>query len=537
MAEVGLALILAAVLAVSAQQTKLLADEMRSADTTADVLDTYRKALQGYTDENFIALQAGQPVVKNGVTLAPGNGLGQSMQPDIPSLITMAYLRPGFSDFALVVPGGKFKNQVVLSPAACVTTACNVDGLAWIDKPVLTRDGASVSSPLVGEMLSHLGGYIGMSEPGSANVITGSGGGWTWPNPVAGQPEGVVGARFGYDSSALGAFVRLNDTRDPGLRGDLSVQNNLAIGGTSTLTGAVTAKAPVSVVNAGGATCVKLDPSGIITIACAGTLNAITGSFTDGAGNTTTVSPTGVVTTGRISAAQGLSTLSGTVFDATDPNAITVTAGQQFFRGSSGALTLMTLDNGDVVAGKNVAAQRLALQSVAAPGAACANTSGAVAGAASEYASTATGGMVVCRGGTWIPLATLASANSACAPNGTIATDNATGGGLICKRGYYLPADSAMSNLVLGTPFQVVGDGFTVVKSSVIVCDAQGGGTGAPTVYILPQNETSIDSAFSRTATDSNPGTNAGTWTFSMKDGAGAPLTSVTAIAIPSCFY
>ena len=174
------------------------------------------------------------------------------------------------------------------------------------------------------------------------------------------------------------------------------------------------------------------------------------------------------------------------------------------------------------------------------PGAACANTSGAVSvgnGATVEYASTVNGALAVCTGGAWVALNNRAAANSACSPNGAIATDTATGGGLICKRGFYVPADSMISNLVMGVPFAVTADQQVVVKNAQINCDVIGAGQGAPLVYLMAQNEASTDSAFTRFATDSNPGSNAGTWTFTLKDGSGNSLTSVSAIAVPMCYY
>ena len=42
------------------------ANRMQLVDTQTDTLSTYRKGLQTYTDEQFIPLQAGNPVTVNG---------------------------------------------------------------------------------------------------------------------------------------------------------------------------------------------------------------------------------------------------------------------------------------------------------------------------------------------------------------------------------------------------------------------------------------------------------------------------------------
>jgi len=160
-------------------------------------------------------------------------------------------------------------------------------------------------------------------------------------------------------------------------------------------------------------------------------------------------------------------------------------------------------------------------------------------GGYTQYAATADGSMAVCDPGTaqWSVLTSRSVANAACAVDGSIATDRATNKGLICMHGFYVPADSALSNFVMGVPFAITGNGMSIVKSTVINCAAQGGGTGYPLVYILPQTEASTDAAFTRYATDTAPGTNAGQWTFTMLDGKGGALTSLSAIGIPYCYY
>ena len=542
MLEISLALVITAIASVATIRTQLNANRMQTADIQADVMNLYRNGLQTYTDENYLALQAGSLVTKNAITLPAGAALGQSMQPDIPNLIAMGYLPQGFQNNIILADAASFQNRIILEPVGCVTVACNVRGYAFIDQPIVVRgSGGETDGTMIGQMLARIGGNAGTTVEGpSVATVTGVGGGWTWPNPLPGNPAGVVAARFGFDASALGNFVRINDTRDPTLQGNLSAVGNLNIGGTSTLAGATTIGGALqvnattvlngnaSMLNGGGTNCINFDRNGIVTINCAGQLNAQTGVFTDGGGNTSTIGPTGVTATGRVSGNLGLSTLTAKLFDQVDPNAITVTAGQQFFKGLNGALTLMTLDGGDVVAGKNVAGQRLALQSVVVAGAACANSSGAVVGAASEFAPTASGGLAVCSAGIWVPLSNLAPANSACPVNGSIATDPATGGGLICKSNIYIPADAAISNFVMGYPFIVTGDGQIVTKAAVIACAP----SGTPLVYILPGTEASADSSFTRSATD-----NGASWTFNFRDGTAAPLTSISAIVQPFCAY
>lgn len=545
MLEMSLALAISAIAAVGSLRTIVNAGRMQTADIQADVVRTYRHALQTYTEENYIALQAGTPVIKNGITLVAGAALGQIYQPDIPNLIAMGYLPIGFANNVMLVDGAGFRNEIQLQPLGCLPTACNVRGLAYIDQPITVRgSGAETDGTIIGQMLARIGGDAGTSVEGSTAVITAAGGGWTWPNPVPGAPAGVMATRFGYDASALGNFVRLNDLRDPTLQGNLSAVGNLSIGGTSTLNGALTVNAATTlngnttvngnstVVDGAGVTCVNMDRTGVVTISCAGTLNARSGVFTDGLGNTTTINQNGVVATGRVTGTQGLSTASGTVFDATDPNAIVVTGTQMFIRGSSG--TMMALDNGDVVATKNVAGMRMAVSEFVVEGAACANTSGAVAGAVTEFAGLVGGGMATCAAGRWTAVSRAGTAGVACTMSGAYATDQTDGQGLICRNGIYVRTAALLSNFVLASTMSA-SDGTVLAKP---VCPDTGGAPPQPLIILVPANEDpsvvapATVSGINRFAVD-----NGTDWTAHLQrsvDGASLPGTM---IANMYCWY
>ena len=58
-------------------------------------------------------------------------------------------------------------------------------------------------------------------------TINGYGGGWSWANPIAGNPAGIVVAKFGFGSAGLSQFVRMNDPRNPNLQGALTVVGNV----------------------------------------------------------------------------------------------------------------------------------------------------------------------------------------------------------------------------------------------------------------------------------------------------------------------
>lgn len=545
MLEVSLAIVISALAAVGAIRESIKANRMLAANAQADALNIYAHALQTYSEENYLQLQNGQPVTKGAVTLNPGNALGQTMQPDVPNLILMGYLPAGFQNQVMFVDGAQYANQIQLEPLGCVPAACNIRGFAYIDQPLRVRGSVETDGLLIGQMLQRIGGNAGTSVEGSVATISSVGGAWNWVNPVAGQPAGVVGARFGYDSAAFGNFVRINDTRDPNLQGNLSVAQNVGVGanltvtGTTTLNGATTINAPttinenLTVRDAANNPCVTLDRAGVVTINCAGTLNANTGVFTDGVGNTTTIGPNGVVATGRVRGSQGLATNTAQLFDTADPNAIVVNAGQMFLR-STVSGTLVSFDSGDVIAARNVAGRRLAVSEIVAEGAGCANTSSALAGPVTEFATMATGGLATCQGGRWTAVSRTSTAGAACAQAGAQATDATDGQGLICRGGVYVRTGTLLSNFVLaGTA--AASDGTVIAKPA---CSASGGLPSQPLIILTPSNEDPpivggvTVSGINRYAVD-----NGASWTAHLQRASDGSALPGTMIASLYCWY
>lgn len=540
MLEISLALVITAIASAATIRTQLNANRMQTADIQADVLNIYRNALQTYTDENFYPLMNGTPVTKGAVTLAPGNALGQSMQPDIPNLITMGYLPQGFTNNVILVDGAGFQNRIGLEPVGCVLPACNVRGYAYIDQAIVVRNsGGETDGTMIGQMLARIGGNAGTSVEGSVASITGVGAAWNWPNPVAGAPAGVVAARFGFDSSALSQFVRINDTRDPSLQGNLSALGNLAIGGTSTLAGALTVNnistfnGNISVNNA-GVPCVNLDKTGVISIACAGLLNAKNGIYTDGVGNTTQINPTGVVATGVVSANGGFTTPGASAFVAADPNAIRVNAGDFFVRGTSGTL-LQATALGDVIAGKdliatnNVQGNVLQLNTTVNEGNPCAGT---------EVARLAGGGVATCVAGTYRASTRISTEGAVCSNPGTSATDLATSKGLVCKGGVWSQIDAFLSPFRL-TASYVVTDNTPVLKpvaanAGVAQCPITGPSGMLPLIILVPKDDDlSYDRSAARYTVDG------GTfWTVHIQNASDNTSQGASAaIALVYCFY
>lgn len=417
MVEVSLALLIAALAGVGTMREILRVQTMQAADTEADTLALYRQALQDYVDAHYTALQYGTVITHNGVTLQPGTGLGQTLQPTVANLRSLGYLNAGFQDVTLVVDGGVFRNVIERQPAGCTGNACNVVGLAYIDRPIVVRGSADSNSVVLGQMLNRLGGLGGLSVEGSAATITGNGAGWTWPNPVSGAPAGVMGARFGFGSSMLAGYVRMNDTRDPNLQGPMTVagavtvNNSLQVNGPGIFTGAVSAASlAASSVLSSGQIKSQTDVGASDTAACLRAALEAGGNVISRAANCVVRAQ---VTNSGVAVNDAAGNTRINLDGATGLLSVRTSAGSQNI-GLDGATG-------------RVAAQRLRATSSASRGAACTDADDLVAD------TDGAGTILVCKGGVWrSPGLIQASAGEACTNAGSLAR-NSSDQALICR--------------------------------------------------------------------------------------------------------
>lgn len=530
---------IATVLAVFAARELSARAETQTAEATGVYFNTVSGALDSYMASNFVALNNGTPAA----------GYADALRPTLAELRTAGHLRGSFPDFT------PFNSpvQIELTRTNCPGATCRVDALIWASRPLLSTSGEPRTGLAQEVRAAARGGVAAdLATPATLRGPMGS-----FPNPLGAQAA-VVGATTTLDSTLYNQFVRRNDTRITNLNeqlnvaagalgggvaltvtGDQANTGNLSVTGTGLFNGLLTAGAgaqvngnldtrggDVAVRDGAGTACVTLGQGGVVTISCAGTLNARNGMFSDGAGNSVSITPTGVVATGRISAAQGLSTGSATLFDALNPDRITVSTGQMFIFGSSGQL--VAFDEGDVIAARNLAGQRLSLQGAVTPGSACAPTSGALA-AGVEFAPTATGGMAVCQGGTWVALQNVATQGSVCAQAGSFAVNTGDSQGLICRGGRWTNVNSLLSSFVMVATTEVTNDS-VVAKPD---CPANGGAAaGAPLLLLQAGNEGSPDATFNRYGVDIGA-----SWQVKMTDAAGNALGGVRAIAMSYCWY
>lgn len=228
MIEMSLALAVLSFAGYFALKADVEANRLSFAGIEADRMNILSAAAQKYAQEKFTELQSGQPVVQNGTTLVAGTAQGQSYAPTVANLMDMGYLARPFSAQASFSNGGNpgnYQIRIHRSPSGCEAisvTSCDVTGEVYIDRAITASNGTDPDGPAIAMMAKKMGAFAGFSMLPTANLVRFLDG-TTIANPVAGNPAGVIAAKFGYGSSGLGQFVRLNDTRDPNLQGKLTV--------------------------------------------------------------------------------------------------------------------------------------------------------------------------------------------------------------------------------------------------------------------------------------------------------------------------
>ena len=502
----------------------------------ATILEHLRDAANNAIFEGLGALQNGTAFGRNGVTITPEPVNGELVwMPSVAQLAAMGYLPPGWTATASTLNNAPYAISFKRLPTGCAPAVCTIEGHVVLAGAL--RSGTSDSDgAVIGPILARIGADSGVSLPTDPAHITGFGNTWSLDNPVPGRPAGVVAVRIGTASSGFGQFIRIGDTRDPGLMGNLTVAGNTLFGDGSTRSefrSALQVDAqPLELRDAGGNPCVALRPDGVVDIRCNGALSATTGLFRDALGRTTTLAATGLVTGGNVVADGGLATSAMTAFGADDPNALVVKAGDLFVRNPSGTALLRVAANGDVMAGNDLVAagalqaQRLTLSAGVDEGDAC---------NAGQVALMNSGGLATCQGAVFRATARYARLGATCATAGLQAVDDVTADALVCRGGYYASQSALTSSRVYMAGFAVHhGDFIAATAALPNGCPA----TASPvapqaTIFLLPQTdaETVGNPVLNRNATWTGQG-----WTISLTDGTGA-ATNSNVVAEVYCLY
>lgn len=417
----------------------------KSEESIAEGAGTYIAAVAGAAEThvllNFLAYENGTPVA----------GVANLLQPTVAELVALGRLNPGFPS----APGSVPTRQTLalnVTPLNCPGPTCTLTTLACTTTPV-NLGGAVTRFDLASTMVSVQGGRGGQSMQGSGAVIRGPL--INTPNPIAGNPEGIVCGSSIVDTALFNTFVRINDTRDPNLQGALTVQGTATfagptvISGTTTINNSLTVTGTLSAGTTTVGTCAQiLAATGRAGFGCANP-NDLPAGYTGG------VRSPDVVASGRILASDNPSIFTGS-------NTNYVFAGIE-----SGVAEMRTSGR--------AAADRLTPLGSYAPGGAC-----LAADAGSIARNSAAAGLVYCQGGTWNELATTAAAGAACSPNGSMA-NTSTGLRLLCVAGAYVGMDTIIRSGAPGQACTAVGATAIDVANSNehLICRTNPAGGGA----------------------------------------------------------
>ncbi|MGT2457768.1 hypothetical protein ACU4GI_33230 [Cupriavidus basilensis] len=166
-------------------------------------------------------------------------GVPDVMHPTVADLKAKGMLSATYN--AVAPGGGQFLSALAVEPAGCTGADCNITSSTWLSQPMLRSDSGKIDVRRLAAAVNAIGGDGGFADDRAPATVRGSGG-WTKDNPDAGKRAGILLAVNGYGSSAWGAFVRIRDTRDPDLRGKLTVAGDTALNSNLTVAGTATTK-------------------------------------------------------------------------------------------------------------------------------------------------------------------------------------------------------------------------------------------------------------------------------------------------------
>ena len=535
-----LALVVTGLAAATALQARQIEAKRASGLAEASVLEALRNAAQAAVYEHLTTIQQGQPIEKGGIVVTPTAETGElTWSPTVSQLRGMGYLPSEWSAIRSTLNDGPYRIAFHRIPAGCSPPACDVQGMVVLGAPVLDMGRTSaVDGVVIGPILTKAGADGGVSLPTAPATISGFHGTWTAPNPLAGNPPGVVAMRFGTQTGGFNQFVRVGDLRDPSLRGDLSAAGDLSIGGAMRVGGSSTFVDQVNLqgelrVGPEDEPCLTGSPNGLLTVACAGQISAHRGIFGDGTGSRSAIAPDGIMSTGRVEAMGGVRVGVNRIFEAEDPRAIYMGDDELSVQGPNGLLA--SFQRGDVVVRNALVSQFIKLSNTAEEGAPCAVQP--ISGNESQYGATREGALAACINGRWISTFRVGQAGQRCRIEGTLATDATDGQSLICRGEKYVRANALLSNFVL---IRTVGLEMSggVVRVSKPDCQEIGGSAAIPLIVLTPNSEDAsvvpgpTISGVNRFAFDAGPD-----WEVRLEKSADLSPLSGRLVASIYCFY
>lgn len=250
--EVTLALIISAVLGVYAT-TKLV---QTVDDATAQATGAYVNAgavwMERYILINHDALANGTPVA----------GAADPLHPTFAEMMAMGRLPATY-------PANSPSNQQLrfdVFRTACPGAGCVITSTACLTTPFAIRGVAREDLTTVAVIAMQ--GNGGRSHVGAPATVRGAG--FSIPNPIAGNPVGIICGQNVVDMAIYNQYVKIRDTRDPDLQGGMTLSGvlptgfTLEVNGTANITNNLTVGGGITV---GGP--ITLNAAGVAGGACA----------------------------------------------------------------------------------------------------------------------------------------------------------------------------------------------------------------------------------------------------------------------------
>ncbi len=492
-----------------------------------------------------VAAAAEQHALTNFEALSKGEDVpttADDLRPTIAELVAERLLNAGFPSGPGTMPTRQAVRIDVLKQN-CPGANCMLQTLVCTTTPI-TLGGAYVKFNLAQVMVDQMHGIGGQALQTSGATIRGPV--LNTPNPMGNVP-GIVCGSSTVNQSLFQQFVRVRDTRDPQLQGNLTVEGAVTLNGPTTVNNNLSVEGDVDANSVNVNNCVRLQPNG------RGGFNCL---------NPDDV-PAGMA--GGVRAVDVVA----------NANVVTTDLGGGF-NGNNGNYAIMSSGAGGeaaVVTSGRMAGNRLIPTGSYLPGTACTDP-----GAVALSAASGNGSWVLCTSGVWTPMSTVATAGGACSVEGQGASDPA-GRTLYCFKGLwtrmsdFLPAatDGGACSVAPGTlgydgtpgaknaflcrlnpatnasrwnRLQDITTNMVFVTSvevqhgSVVGKPACLNGAGpAPSAVpqLIPKAESSGDGGFTRFVVD-----NGGSWTVQLLNGSGTPLTGTagaTAVLTIFCYY
>jgi prepilin-type N-terminal cleavage/methylation domain-containing protein len=387
--ELIVAIAISGALLVWGSKALVVFAEETVAQATGAYMLSGKNALDNYTFQNFDALSKGLAVT----------GVASNYAPTVAELVSLKYLPSGFP--AVAQSGQAF--SFLISPTDCPGVTCKLPGLFHSASQYKSKDGR-VRYDLATKAAQAAGGYGGLSYVGNESTLTGST--FTVANPL-GSIGAVIAVGAYLDTTVYNQFVRISDTRDPTLKGGLTID-----GGTTTLNTGLTVNGPT--INNGTVTATgPIDTIDKLS-------NCIRAGVSAGA-------PSG----GGAVYAKNNACLQTILLDG--QTGVITAAGGVEVKNSAGVVLASLNPDGTVVATTRTIAPASKVTASFVPNTACA------AAAANDIAQNASNpGLVVCRNNVWVPVGVIVgSIGGVCSVDGAAGVD-VTGLGLFCQGGLWI---------------------------------------------------------------------------------------------------